>query len=59
MHDSGVRPKANTPSGFSKTAAKVGIFPIEEVTLVEPADFLESLPSHEHAGTADPVDRRG
>ena len=59
VYDSSVGPEVNTPSSSAQTPAQVGIFPIEEVPLVEAADLIEGLPSNQDARAADPVDGRG
>jgi hypothetical protein len=59
MNHPGVRPETNAPSSVTQATAEVRIFPIEEVTLVKPADLVEGLRSHQNARAADPVNRRG
>ena len=47
---------SNAPAGLAQTPAKVRIFPVEKVTLVEAADLVERIASYQDARAAHPID---
>ena len=49
---------AGRPAALAQAAAEVGVFPVEEVSLVEAADQVERLPPDEHRRAHDPVHGR-
>src|SRR5262245_65607697 len=57
MNDDSSREIANLPPGSAKTAAKIGVFPVQEITLVKALHFGQRFPPGQHARTGNQIGR--